>query len=226
MNLSDNSIFSFPSVDQAAYLNAKPFSHATFKDIFSRELLTQVNNEFPDLAINADRIFNNHHEKKHVTFGESKLSDSAKTLVRFCNSEPFLKWLSALTGIENLMSDPYLIGGGYHEIKTGGKLGIHVDFNKHGLWGADRRVNVLIYLNEDWQPEWGGGIKLYDTVLNEKVCVVPELGNVVIFSTTDKSWHGHPEPLTCPKDKSRKSIALYYYTAPEFDWKANDTIFR
>ena len=226
MNLSDNSIFSFPSVDQSAYLNAKPFSYATFKDIFSRELLTQVNNEFPDLAINADRIFNNHHEKKHVTFGESKLSDSAKTLVRFCNSEPFLKWLSALTGIENLMSDPYLIGGGYHEIKTGGKLGIHVDFNKHGLWGADRRVNVLIYLNENWQPEWGGGIKLYDTVLNEKVCVVPELGNVVIFSTTDKSWHGHPEPLTCPKDKSRKSIALYYYTAPEFDWKANDTIFR
>lgn len=226
MNLSDNSIFSFPSIDQAEYLNAQPFAHATFKDIFSREFLIQVANEFPDLAINADRIFNNHHEKKHVTFGESKLSDSSKTLVRFCNSEPFLKWLSGLTGIDNLMPDPYLIGGGYHEIKSGGKLGIHVDFNKHGLWGADRRVNVLIYLNENWQPTWGGGIKLYDTDLNEKVCVFPELGNVVIFSTTDKSWHGHPEPLTCPKDRSRKSIALYYYTAPEMDWKANDTIFR
>lgn len=226
MNLLDNSIFSFPSIDQSEYLNAQPFAHATFKDIFSREFLIQVANEFPDLAINADRVFNNQHEKKHVTFGESKLSDSAKTLVRFCNSEPFLKWLSGLTGIDNLMPDPYLIGGGYHEIKSGGKLGIHVDFNKHGLWGADRRVNVLIYLNENWKPEWGGGIKLYDTDLKEKVCVFPELGNVVIFSTTDKSWHGHPEPLTCPKDRSRKSIALYYYTAPEMDWKANDTIFR
>jgi Rps23 Pro-64 3,4-dihydroxylase Tpa1-like proline 4-hydroxylase len=226
MDLSDNSIFSFPKPDKAKYLSAEPFAHGTFTDIFNREFLIQVAAEFPDLAINADRIFNNHHEKKHVTFGESKLSDSAKTLVRFCNSEPFLLWLTELTGNENLMPDPYLIGGGYHEIKTGGKLGIHVDFDKHGTWGANRRINVLIYLNENWQPEWGGGIKLYDTNLDEKVCVNPELGNVVIFSTTDKSWHGHPEPLTCPKDKSRKSIALYYYTAPEMDWKGNDTIFR
>ncbi len=124
------------------------------------------------------------------------------------------------------MPDPYLIGGGYHEIKTGGKLGRHVDFNKHSLWGADRRINVLIYLNDDWSPDWGGGIKLYDEQMNEVVNVLPELGTTVIFSTTQKSWHGHPEPLTCPPYRSRKSIALYYYTAPETIWSVIDTQFK
>jgi hypothetical protein len=35
---------------------------------------------------------------------------------------------------------------------------------------------------------------------------------MVIFSTTDFSYHGHPEPLNCPDNRSRRSLALYYYT--------------
>jgi Rps23 Pro-64 3,4-dihydroxylase Tpa1-like proline 4-hydroxylase len=226
MDLSDNSIFSFPKTDKQRYLAAQPFAHGVFTDVFNRDLLKLVAAEFPDLAVHADRIFNNQHEKKHVTNGEAKLGYYAKVLTRFCNSEPFLKWLSELTGIENLIPDPYLIGGGYHEIKPGGKLGVHVDFNKHGLWGADRRINVLIYLNENWQVAWGGGISLCTPDLVKQVTVNPELGTVAIFSTTETSWHGLPDPLKCPKDRSRKSIALYYYTAPQVEWTARDTVFR
>ena len=212
-----------PPTNPEAYAAAHPFPHAVFQ--LNWPILESVADEFPDLAQVGDRHFNNALEKKHVTFGEKKLSRNAKQLVRYLNSEPFLLWLTELTGIEHLMPDPYLIGGGYHEIKQGGKLGIHVDFDKHGYWGADRRLNVLIYLNEDWNTDWGGGLKLYDKDIKECVHVQPHFGTMVVFSTSNTSWHGHPEPLQCPSNRSRKSIALYYYTAPVMDWKANDTIF-
>lgn len=218
-------IFTFPKPNAADYASVNPFPHAVFHNAFDEAFLSIVESEFPDLDKLADRKFDNRYEKKLVTHGESKLSPSARNLVRQLNSEPFLLWLSELTGIKNLIPDPYLIGGGYHEIKQGGKLGVHVDFNKHSMWGADRRINVLIYLNKDWQPEYGGGIKLYDTDKVERVCVQPEFNTMVVFSTTETSWHGHPEPLTCPPGRSRKSIALYYYTAPEREWKARDTVF-
>jgi hypothetical protein len=35
---------------------------------------------------------------------------------------------------------------------------------------------------------------------------------MVVFATSEKSYHGHPDPVTCPEDRTRKSIALYYYT--------------
>ena len=40
----------------------------------------------------------------------------------------------------------------------------------------------------------------------------PLWNRAVIFSTTDESFHGHPDPLTTPQGKFRNSIALYYYT--------------
>lgn len=217
-------MLTLPTPDKQAYLSAHPFPYAVFKlkDLIIRDCAY----EFPDLSKIADRKFDNAKEKKLVTFGESKLSTSAVQLVRYLNSEPFLLWLTELTGMEHLIPDPYLIGGGYHEIKHGGKLGIHVDFDKHGLWGADRVLNVLIYLNRNWQDAWGGHLKLYDESLNEVVKILPELGTMAIFSTSERSWHGHPEPLDCPENRSRKSIALYYYSAPKVEWKANDTIFK
>jgi hypothetical protein len=218
-------IFTYPTPDPKAYATGEPFPHIAIHGAWDATFLKQVADEFPDLDKVADRKFNNKYEGKLVTHGEAKLSPAAKQLIRECNSETFLLWLSELTGIRHLMPDPYLIGGGYHEIKPGGKLGVHVDFNKHGLWGADRRINVLIYLNEEWKEEWLGGIGLYNKEKRLVKRYTPDFNTMVVFSTTDDSWHGHPEPLQCPQGRSRKSIALYYYTAPDIDWHARDTVF-
>ncbi len=96
-------------------------------------------------------------------------------------------------------------------IAKGGKLGIHADFNKQPTNGLDRRVNVLLYLNESWKEEWGGHLELWDS----KECVTkinPIMNRMVVFNTSSTSFHGHPHPLTCPDDVFRKSLALYYYT--------------
>ena len=134
----------------------------------------------------------------------------------FCqelNSKEFLNFLETLTGISSLIADPYLEGGGPHEIMTGGHLKMHVDFNVHPVTKLDRRINVLIYLNEDWRDEYGGHLDLWSTDMGcLKKSILPTFNRTVIFNTTEESWHGHPDPLSCPQNITRKSIAMYYYT--------------
>ena len=143
-------------------------------------------------------------------------------------------FLQSLTSIkETLVSDPYLNGGGLHEIKRGGVLKIHTDFNRHPFLDLDRRINVLIYLNKSWQQTYGGHLELWDK--NMKVCgkkILPDFNTMTIFSTTDYSNHGHPDPLNCPADLSRKSIATYYFSKgrPKNEiinkYKKNRTFFK
>ncbi|HMP28914.1 MAG TPA: 2OG-Fe(II) oxygenase [Saprospiraceae bacterium] len=134
--------------------------------------------------------------------------------MHFLNSEPFLEFLQELTGIEEtLIPDPYLDGGGFHEIKPGGFLKLHVDFHKHKKLGLSRRLNFLIYLNEDWDESYGGHFELWEKDMSKSaVKILPLFNRIAMFSTTGDSWHGHPDPLSCPPDRSRKSLALYYYT--------------
>ncbi|MCW3127526.1 MAG: 2OG-Fe(II) oxygenase [Bacteroidetes bacterium] len=208
-----DALLKFGSDNRAKYVTADPFPNIYFENFFSEQTANDVLDEFPDLKKIADYQFDNKNEVKLATKGEYKLGEKARDFVHFLNSQPFLDFLSALTGIENLLPDPSLAGGGYHEIKPNGFLKIHSDFNKHPVYGLDRRINVLVYLNKDWKPEYGGNFELWDKDMTHCVKAIPPLFNTMaLFSTTSKSYHGHPNPLTCPPDRSRKSIAMYYYT--------------
>ena len=195
------------------YVNAKPFASGYYDGFFNEDLLTEVLEEFPDLTLRADHAFDNANEKKLATNGEYKLGYKAKEFVRFMNSQPILDLLSEITGIPNLIPDPSLLGGGYHEIKPGGFLKVHADFNKHPSNGLDRRLNVLVYLNKDWEEEYAGFFELWNDDMTKSITkILPLFNRMAMFSITSNSYHGHPDPLTCPEDRSRKSIALYYYT--------------
>jgi len=130
------------------------------------------------------------------------------------NSPEFLAWLSQLTGIAGLVSDETLEGGGLHQSSRGGFLNVHADFTMHHHrknWR--RRINLIVYLNERWRPEWGGALEVWDPEVTHCVAKYqPMLNHAVIFNTVDDSFHGYPDPLTCPEGVSRKSLALYYYT--------------
>jgi hypothetical protein len=215
LNPSITNIKQFGQEKHQEYITASPFPSIYIDNFFNEDMLNKVVEEFPDLAKQIEIInFNNHNEKKLAAKGESLFGDTTKLLVHYLNSQPFLEFLQALTGIrETLMPDPYFFGGGYHEIKPGGLLKIHADFNKHATTKLDRRLNVLVYLNKDWDESYGGYFELWDkdmTKAHKKI--LPIFNRIAIFSTTDFSYHGHPDPLTCPPDRSRRSLALYYYS--------------
>jgi len=206
------------------YQSAKPFPNIYFDHFFVPEFLNEVLDEFPDLSLNATNSISYHdnNQIKLASKGEYKFGDKTKDFVHFLNSQPFLEFLTNLTGIEALIPDPYFEGGGFHEIKPGGLLKIHADFNKHRITNLDRRLNVLIYLNKDWEELYGGNFELWDAEM--KGCekkILPLFNRMAIFTTTDFSFHGHPDPLKCPQGRSRKSLALYYYTNGRPDYEIN-----
>jgi Rps23 Pro-64 3,4-dihydroxylase Tpa1-like proline 4-hydroxylase len=199
---------------QAEYQNNVPFPNIHFNDFFNTEFLDSVLAEF---NINEERdsvFYNDANQLKWSSKGDTSFGQNTKELIHFLNTESFLQFLQKLTGIEEtLLPDPYLIGGGLHEIKRDGFLKIHADFNKHTKTKLDRRINVLLYLNKDWKEEYGGHFELWNKEMTHcEKKIKPDFNTLAIFSTSDYSYHGHPTPLNCPVNSSRKSIALYYYT--------------
>lgn len=207
-------LFYNPTSAQEKYRSERPFPNASFDNFFDSAKLDEVLAEFPDLQKENAIKFDDTIQKKFAGKGEASFGPKTRQFMHFLNSEPFLNFLQGLTGIEEvLVPDPYFIGGGLHEIKRGGLLKIHADFKKNEKFGLDRRINALVYLNKDWKEEYGGHFELWNE--NIERCerkVLPKFNTLAIFSTTDFSFHGHPNELTCPEDMSRKSLALYYYS--------------
>lgn len=225
------SVLHAPEAHAEDYQNQQPYPHAVFDNVFQPALLGKVSGEFPDLAERErTEVFDNGNERKLASVGEAQFGPTSLPLMHYLNSLPFLQFLEKLTGVTNLIPDAQFLGGGFHEIKPGGFLKIHADFNRHHYYGLDRRLNVLVYLNDDWKEEFGGHFELWsrDMQHREKK-VLPVFNRLVVFSTTSDSYHGHPDPLTCPPDRSRRSLALYYYTngRPEEEiTDAHSTVWR
>lgn len=219
-----------PSTLRAQYTAAEPFPHVVIDNLFPNEVLEGVLADFPKPDEIDWRRFDNATEKKLGYWHESALPPNLQLFLYQMNSAPVLRFLEALTGIQGLIPDPYYGGAGPHQILPGGFLKVHVDFNWHPLLKLDRRLNLLVYLNKDWREEYGGHLELWDRAMAHcEQRILPLFNRTVVFSTTDFSFHGHPEPLACPREMSRKSVSFYYYTngRPEEERSApHDTIFR
>ena len=197
------------------YKHANPYPHIILENFLNTEILNECVSEFNELNKTDGWInYVHYNEKKRGLNKIDSLPDTIKQTINELNSPEFLQFLSALTGIKNLQQDDHLEGGGVHQSGRGGFLNIHADFTVHPHhFNWQRRINVLVYLNKNWQDEWGGKLELWDKQM--KACgkkISPVFNRCVIFNTDADSFHGHPEPMTCPEDQFRRSIALYYYT--------------
>jgi len=203
------------------YCSAAPFPHVVIDDFLTPPVLEQAIASFPDPESiadwrRADAVDDEGRIAQSRKLGYSnvlRLSPTIRGLIQELNSGPFLRYLEHITGIQHLIADPSLTGGGIHQYLPGAVLRVHADFNRLGGYELDRRLNLLIYLNEEWQSAWGGDLELWDRQMQAcSVRIPPRANTCVIFSTTSHSYHGMPEPLRCPEGMTRKSLALYYYT--------------
>lgn len=196
-----------------SYKKASPYPHIVLDNFFPDEVIRPVMETFPEPEMwpTSWGKRNDQFQKKYGSRGRDLIPPIILHLIDELNSQPFLNFLSELTGIKDLQADHELIGAGLHQILREGYLAIHADFNK--AHHRDRRLNLLVYLNENWEEDWGGHFEMWDREMTRKVkAVSPIYNRVVVFSTDETSYHGHPQPLRCPVERTRKSIALYYYT--------------
>ncbi|WP_339079392.1 2OG-Fe(II) oxygenase [Pseudomonas sp. TMP9] len=200
----------------STYTQAQPFPHIVIDNFLPEDLIDCIHSNFPLEQANTDMLYERGYKGQHKRqINPNQCSPQLKNIFAAFNSAGMLQFIEKLTGIDGLIPDPYFIGGGLHETKTGGFLGVHSDFRINKKLNIERRINVIIYLNKDWQEEYGGNLELWDKQM--KTCLkraLPIYNRCVIFNTDKDSNHGHPEPLTSPEHITRKSIALYYYTSP------------
>jgi hypothetical protein len=219
-----------PAALSERYAAARPFPHIVIDGLFEDHVLDQVLAEFPRPGEIEWAAFDNPTEKKLGYRYTSPLKPRLRDFLFEMNSAPVLQFLEALTGIDGLIPDPYFGGAGPHQILPGGFLKVHADFNWHPKLRLDRRLNLLVYLNRDWKEEYGGHLELWDRDVQRcEHRILPLYNRTVVFSTTDFSFHGHPEPLACPEGMSRKSVSFYYYSngRPDDERSApHDTIFK
>ena len=199
------------------YAFAEPYPHAVIDDFLPEYLASQLLEHFPAEKQALGKIYEKGYGGTHK---RQVLPNDCDSFVRdafaFFNSAAMLQFIEGVTNIKGLLPDPYFSGGGFHEIFAGGLLGVHADFRVNESLQLLRRVNVLIYLNKDWQDNYGGQLELWDRLMQRKVkSIAPIFNRCVVFNTDADSFHGHPDPLTTPPHITRKSIALYYYTAQE-----------
>jgi len=199
------------------FQTAKPFRHLVMDGFFDKEYAEQLLAQFPPFEKGNARNENGELGNKSVVERIRELGDAYARLDDLVSSREFLDWLSAATGIPDLRYDPWYFGGGTHENRHGQDLDPHVDFNRHPENGWHRRLNLIVYLNHDWDDSWGGSLELHQNPRaedNQISLVTPLFNRGVVFETTEWSWHGFGR-IQLPEDKrhlSRRSIALYFYT--------------
>jgi hypothetical protein len=211
-HLSAESLMPLAEANSQRFRTAEPFPHIVFDDFLPEWVVDRVLEEFPDPGDVPWKEFKQTTSKKLASEGDAFFGDFTRHLLAELNSATFLQFLERLTGIDALVPDPYFFGGGLHQIERGGFLKVHEDFSRHETLRLDRRLNAIIYLNKDWDPDWGGALEFWDKGMTQAVqSTLPIFNRCVIFSTTPPSNHGHPEPLACPAERTRRSLALFYY---------------
>lgn len=201
---------------EAAYRESSPFPHVFLDQFVIRQTIPEVVRIFPQDV--TWKGWKNRLESEHVRYiygceDVVHIPGSIDKLINELNSGPFLQLLSRITGIENLLPDPYLTGGGMHMVTPGGYLSPHTDFHVKDTPPRYRQLNLILYLNEGWTEENGGSFEMWDKEAKTiQKTVLPTLGTCVLFRTNNDSLHGYSTPVT---GRNRCSVALFYYTLDE-----------
>jgi len=202
---------------RSIYQSAVPYPHIVIDNFLEPGVVASAIEEFPPLDPSRWKNYLHTNERKFSNTDPETWGPTLQAILKELNSARFVELVAHLTGVPDLVPDPSLEGGGLHQSSAGGFLNVHADFTVHPhnrKW--QRRANLLLYLNEDWKPEYGGDLELWSADMKTCVEKVSPIANRVLIFTTDvTSFHGHPEPMHCPEGVARRSLALYYFSLEE-----------
>ena len=195
------------------YATAQPFPYLVMDQLFPVDLLQNALQVFDLSTLNDVNIFHNQMQTKRSTSMATVLPPDVQKFFDIVHAAPFLRLLTRLTGITGLVPDPYLYGGGMHEVAGQGHFQVHLDFGYHPVTHLENRLALLTYLNTDWQVEDGGALELWhDAPRQQGVRISPSFARTVLMEQSARAWHGHPHGVR--EGRVRRALIAYFYTAP------------
>jgi hypothetical protein len=202
---------------RATYANAQPFPHLVMEALFPPDLLDSLLVEMAQMG--RERWSNIEQDTRERTLrmrSAAEMGAAGTRLLSIVHSASFLYLLSEITGIPQLLPDPYLQGAGYAVMRRGDYFSVHSDRNVAYETGLVRRLAMIVFLNKAWSAEYHGQLELWSH--DGKHCDVsiePLYNRTVLFEVANPNYHGVPTPLACPADRTRQSFILYYHTAAD-----------
>ena len=196
----------------------EPFDHWVIDDFMAIDVARELANDFVDFNHKDWYTYDNPLEIKKTLNNWWNFPPVTYSMISYLNSRIYIEEIQKITGHSFLHEDPGLHGAGWHIHGNGGKLNVHLDYSIHPKMNLERKLNLIYYLSEDWDPAWGGNLEFWRGTNKKAEYKVKQIdclfNRAIIFDTTQNSWHGFPERIQCPEGKYRKSIALYYLTHP------------
>lgn len=199
------------------FAEAQPFRHIVIDGFLDDRFAHRLLAEFPPFETGNARNEAGEIGNKSVIERIRGIGPAYAILDDAIQTPAFLGWVGRVTGIPELLYDPWYFGGGTHENREGQDLDPHIDFNRHPVEQWHRRLNLIVYLNPEWDDAWGGSLELHSDPRagDDRVkLVTPVFNRCVIFETNEISWHGFSR-IGFPTERrgtSRRSVALYFYT--------------
>jgi hypothetical protein len=199
---------------QDSYQKAKPFRHVVVDNLFPDALLDTLLSEIKEMGPEQwSNIEQDTRERTLRMNSAAEMGPAGSQLLGIVHSAAFLYFLSEITGIWQLLPDPYLQGGGYALMRRGDYFNVHSDRNVAYDTGLTRRLAMIIFLNKAWSPEYHGQLELWNhDAKSFAVSIEPLFNKTAIFEVAYPNFHGVPMPLACPPDRMRQSFILYYHT--------------
>jgi hypothetical protein len=196
------------------YENAKPFRHVVLDDIFSTTLLDDLIAEMASMSKDRWMVVQQAGLEKILRMRSgTELGPAGSRLAALLHSPAFLYLLSEITGVWQLLPDPYLQGAGYASMRPGDFFNIHSDRSVAYDTGLTRRMAMIIFLNKAWKAEYNGQLELWDAEGKQReVSIDPVYNRTIIFEVAFPNYHGVPAPLACPPDRQRQSFITYFHT--------------
>lgn len=208
-----------------------PYPYAYFDGLFDNVLLDEINREIDQSDFEKDeRVLEGVEVKTRSNFDDNEsLPPATRSVFEIINGGKFLNIVTKLTSINGLISDPYHDGGGINIIENNGTLAVHVDGTTQHRMQVSRRINAILFLNDEWDANWNGYHEQWDFVNKdlppfhdeqEWKCIrkiLPKKNRLYLFTTNDHSWHGHAGVLKVPEGVQRRSLIAYYYTSSRPD---------
>ena len=201
-----------------SYRAARPYPHAVFDGFLGEACALDLAQRFPGPEHRA--WLRRDYREQSARLGQLQrvgfagVDPALRHLLAELSSMAFLDFLGTLSGVEGLIPDPHFRGAGLSLTLPSGHLALHADFNRDRTRHLERKLTVLYYLGQDWQPSWGGALELWDEPRARcEASYLPVLDRLIVMAHGDSYWHGHPQPLACPEGRFRAAVSAYYYVA-------------
>ncbi|MDB3892261.1 2OG-Fe(II) oxygenase [Alphaproteobacteria bacterium] len=200
------------------FLAGAPFPHLVLDDFLTEDFFSTVTSALNERkAMQMGKSFSTSVEMNKSISLNSEIPVPVQKIVASLNSDEWIENFRRLTGIKSLLATKHgnTKLANYHEMNASGFLGSHVDHSHEPETGTPHVLNIIVYLSDDWDSDFGGNTLLFNRTGSRMEKRVEYKSNrALAFLHTPYSFHG-VDRIVDGLEVKRRNLYIDYYASDE-----------